>query len=107
MLQSDSANSMADVSLSSDFRVLVYVGYQRPELMRDANSNHGRPVGGESCSEGRLDLLCRISSHSGTAKCLGGCDDIESGQIKRGHIGGFSSTANPLSIAYSSLQGTM
>ena len=68
---------------------LVYVGYQRPELMRDANSNHGRPIGGESCSEGRLDFLCRVSSHSGTAKCFGGCDDIESGQIKRGHVGGF------------------
>jgi hypothetical protein len=57
--------------------------------MRDADSNHGGPVGGESRSESRLDLLCRISSHSGTTKCLGGCDDIESGQIKRGHIGSF------------------
>jgi membrane AbrB-like protein len=67
----------------------VHVGYQRPELMRDANSNHGRPVDSESCSESRLDFFCRFSSHSGTPKCLDGCDDIESGQIKRWHIGGF------------------
>ena len=57
--------------------------------MRDANGDYGGPVGGESRSESRLDFLCRVSGHSGTTKCLGGCDDIESGQIKRGHIGSF------------------
>src|SRR5271170_336048 len=57
--------------------------------MRDANSDHGRPVGGESCAEGLLDFFRSVDGHSGTAKCLSGCDDIESGQIERGHIGGF------------------
>ena len=78
LLQSQSLSGASFTAVKElQFRVLVHVGYQRPELMRDANSNHGRPVGGESCSESRLDFLCRVSGHSGTAKCLGGCDDIE------------------------------
>src|ERR1700733_7201116 len=65
---------------------LVHIGYQRPELMRDANGDYGWPVGGEGCSEGILDFFFGIGGHSDTTECLGGCDDIESGQIKRGHI---------------------
>ena len=36
---------------------LVHVGYQRPELMRDANGDYGWPVGGEGCFESLLDLF--------------------------------------------------
>src|ERR1700760_2791482 len=68
---------------------LVHIGYQRPELMCNSNGDHGRPVGGESCFESRLDFLCCVGGDSDTTKCLGGRNDVESGQIKRGHIGSF------------------
>ena len=57
--------------------------------MRDTNGNHGRPVGAESRFESLLNFLCRVGGHSDTAKSLGRRDNIESGQVKRGHIGGF------------------
>ena len=68
---------------------LFNVGYQRSELMRDANGDYSGPVGSEGRFESRLDFLCRVSGHSDTTKSLGGGDNIESGQIKRGHIGSF------------------
>src|ERR1700760_101232 len=66
---------------------LVNFCYQRTELMCDTNGNHGGPVGDECCSESFLDFFCGVRCHSDTTKGIGRCDDIESGQIKRGHIG--------------------
>src|SRR5579859_2477471 len=75
------------VSASIELK-LVHVGYKRPELMRDPNGYYGGPIGAQGCSESRLDFLCCVSGHSGTTESFGGCDDIESGQIKGGHVRG-------------------
>src|ERR1700721_1282721 len=49
---------------------LLHVGYQRPELMRDANGNHGGPVGDGSRFESPLVFLFRFAGTSAQPKVL-------------------------------------
>jgi hypothetical protein len=66
--------------------MLVHVGYQWPGLLRDANGDHGGPVGAEGGFESRLDVLCHVSGYSDAAKGFGSANNVESWKIKSGNV---------------------
>jgi hypothetical protein len=86
---------------------LFSVGYQRPELMRDANGDYSGPVGSEGRFESRLDSSVELAATPTQPKALAVATISSPGRSSAGTLGAFSRTANSLRIKHSSLHGTI